>query len=170
MEPEFYVKKQPNTLATTKCLTHYTLNIASPQVWDSITVIETFGKECQKSLYMEKGKVTSKFPKMATGGKTNMFLPIALGSLGNDDGDGDQNRKKSNRFRLAKQQLCTCITLFCTFLCCCCTTKPWKCLILHFVEDRTTRQGLSFPKTLIRSLEFNSRKICKHLTNWMSWN
>ena len=24
---------------------------------------------------------------------------------------------KNNRFRLAKQQLCTCITLFCTFLC-----------------------------------------------------
>jgi len=30
--------------------------------------------------------------------------------------------KKSNRLRLAKQQLCTCITLFCTFFCRCCTT------------------------------------------------
>ena len=28
-----------------------------------------------------------------------------------------QERQKSNRFRLAKQQICTCITLFCTFLC-----------------------------------------------------
>ena len=54
MEPEFYVKKQSSVLATTKCLTHYTLNIASPQVWDSITVIETFGKEHQKSLYVDK--------------------------------------------------------------------------------------------------------------------
>ena len=30
---------------------------------------------------------------------------------------------KSNRFRLAKQQFCTCITLFCTFLCRRCTPK-----------------------------------------------
>ena len=30
---------------------------------------------------------------------------------------------KSNRFRLAKQQFCTCITLFCTFLCHRCTPK-----------------------------------------------
>ena len=94
---------------------------------------------------------------MATGGKTNMF---------------HQNRKKSNRCRLAKQQLCTCITFFWTFLCCRCMIKTWKCLISRFVEDRTTRQGLSssFPKTLIQSLEFNSRKICEHLTNWMTWN
>ena len=34
-----------------------------------------------------------------------------------------RGREKSNRFRLAKQQLCTCITLFCTFLCCRCTTS-----------------------------------------------
>ena len=30
--------------------------------------------------------------------------------------DGNENGKKSNRFVLAKQQLCTCITLFGTFL------------------------------------------------------
>ena len=39
---------------------------------------------------------------------------------------------KSNRFRLAKQQLCTCITLFCTFLCRHCTTATWNCLISRF--------------------------------------
>ena len=34
-------------------------------------------------------------------------------SSSNDDGDGIENGKKINRFRLAaKQQLCTCITLF----------------------------------------------------------
>ena len=32
-----------------------------------------------------------------------------------------RKRQKSNRFSLAKQQLCTCITLFCTFLCRHCT-------------------------------------------------
>ena len=38
------------------------------------------------------------------------------GSLSNDDGDCNENGKKTNRFRLAKQQLCTCITLLGTFL------------------------------------------------------
>ena len=42
-------------------------------------------------------------------------------------------RQKSNRFRLAKQQLCTCITLFCTFLCCRCTATTWDCLISRFM-------------------------------------
>ena len=37
-------------------------------------------------------------------------------------------RQKSNRFRFAKQQFCTCITPFCTFLYRRCTTTTWKCL------------------------------------------
>ena len=41
-------------------------------------------------------------------------------SLSNDD--GDNAKEKSNRFRLAKQQLCTCSTLFWTFLSRHCTT------------------------------------------------
>ena len=36
-----------------------------------------------------------------------------------------RERQKSNWFRLAKQQLCTCIMLFCTFLCRQCTTTTW---------------------------------------------
>ena len=38
---------------------------------------------------------------------------MLLASLRSDDGDGNENGKKAiDRFRLAKQQLCTCITLF----------------------------------------------------------
>ena len=37
-------------------------------------------------------------------------------------GRRQQERQKSNRFRLTKQQLCTCITLFCTLLSRRCTT------------------------------------------------
>ena len=55
-----------------------------------------------------------------------------------------REQQKSNRLRLAKQQLCTCITLFCTFLCCRCTTTKWKCLILRVVEDVNTRRWLLF--------------------------
>ena len=35
-----------------------------------------------------------------------------FGSSSNDDGDGNENHKKNIRFRLTKQQLCTCITFF----------------------------------------------------------
>ena len=44
------------------------------------------------------------------------------GTIGSLRNDGNENGKKSSRFRQAKQQLCTCITLFCTFLCRRCTT------------------------------------------------
>ena len=78
-----------------------------------------------------------------------------------------QERKKSNRFRLAKQQLCTCITLFWTFLCRRCTTTTWKCLISRCVEDFLFLWDSELQYSL---LEFNYRKICQHLTNWTSWN
>ena len=45
---------------------------------------------------------------------------------------------------LAKQQLWTCITLFCTFLCRHYMTTTWKCLISHFVENVNTRQWICF--------------------------
>ena len=74
--------------------------------------------------------------------------------------------------RLAKQQLCTCITLFCVLLCRHCTTTTWKYLTSRFVRHVRTRQRLSFsfPKLWYSLLEFNSRKNCQHLTNWTRWN
>ena len=76
------------------------------------------------------------------------------------------------RFRLAKQQLYTCITLFCTFLCRHCTTTTWKCLISRSAEIVNTRKQLyfSFPELSYSLLEFNSAKNCQHLTNWTRWN
>ena len=51
-----------------------------------------------------------------------------------------------------------------------CTTTTWKCLISRFVEDVNTRRlSFSFPELWYRLLEFNSGKICQHLTNWTSW-
>ena len=48
------------------------------------------------------------------------FSSFLLGSFGNDDGDGNENVKKA--IGLLRKQLCTYITLFCTFLCRHCTT------------------------------------------------
>ena len=80
-----------------------------------------------------------------------------------------QERQKSNRLRLAKQQLCTCIMLFVYFFAV--RTTTWKCLISLFVEDVNTREQLSFsfPELQYSLLEFNCRKICQHLTNWTRW-
>ena len=57
-----------------------------------------------------------------------------------------RERQKSifNWFRLTKQQLCTCITLFCTFLCRHCTTTTWNFIFSRFVEDVNTGQKFSF--------------------------
>ena len=52
-----------------------------------------------------------------------------------------RERQKCNRFRLAKQQLCTCIALFCTFVCRHCTRTTWKCLISRFVENVNTQDN-----------------------------
>ena len=40
---------------------------------------------------------------------------LILGNLSSDDGDVKENGEKKYRFRLAKPQLCTYITRFCTF-------------------------------------------------------
>ena len=69
-----------------------------------------------------------------------------------DDGDSDENGKKKNRFRV-KQQLCSCITLFCSFLCRHCTTTTWKCLrnSMASVVENTSRKPLEtrFPRLYI---------------------
>ena len=83
-----------------------------------------------------------------------------------------RERQKSNKFELKKQQLCACITLFCTFPRHC-TTMSWKCLISRFVEG-VNRQGnelsSSFSELRYSLLEFNSRKNCQVLTSWMREN
>ena len=47
---------------------------------------------------------------------------------------------KKKKVEKAKQHLCTCITLFGTFLCRHCTNTTWKFLISCFKEDVKTRQ------------------------------
>ena len=70
-----------------------------------------------------------------------------------------RRRQKSNRLRLAEEQLCTYITPFCTLLCRHCMATTWKCLISRIVKVVNTKQRLcfSFPE-LRHTLEFCSRK------------
>ena len=55
-----------------------------------------------------------------------------------------QEKKKSNSFKLAKQQLCMCITLSCIFVCHHCTITTWKGQNVRFVKDGNSRRQLSF--------------------------
>ena len=79
-----------------------------------------------------------------------------------------QRKRQRNRFWLAKQQFRARITLFCTFLCHRCTTTTWNLLISRLVEDVNTRQWFSDSsfKPRYSPLEYYSRKIHQHLTNW----
>ena len=72
----------------------------------------------------------------------------------------------------AKQQLCTFITLFCTFLCRRCKYTTWNFLISRSVEDVNTRQriSISFSEFAYGAFEFNSREMYQNLTNWTWWN
>ena len=53
------------------------------------------------------------------------------------------------------------------YICHHCTTTTWKCLISCCVQDRNTRQELYFSclELWYGPVEFNSKKICWHLTN-----
>ena len=84
-----------------------------------------------------------------------------------------QERQKSKGFRLAKQQLCTCVTHFCTFLCRRCTSTTWKHLNSRFVEDGTQDNNFLFIFLNFVSVPWNSTPksdLCQHLTNWTRQN
>ena len=78
-----------------------------------------------------------------------------------------RERLKSNRFTQGKQQLCTCITLFCTFICRRCATATWNCLFSRFSRGREQKTTIFFffSWTLTQSFRIQLQKICLYLTN-----
>ena len=96
-----------------------------------------------------------------------------IGSFSNDDGDVNKSRK-SNSFWLAKRQLCTCLTLFCTFLCHHCATTTLQCLISHDVlwSTRTQDNGIHFIFLNFDTVFYNStpEKTANIWRNWTRWN
>ena len=109
-----------------------------------------------------------------------LSLHNRIGSLSNDNGDGNENGKKKsdrfnlvprlsltepwepgcNRFRLAKQQLCTCITVFCNFHCRRCTTYDVKLPNLTFYGGREHKTAIFFffSWTSIQSIRIQLQK------------
>ena len=83
-----------------------------------------------------------------------------------------RQRERQNRLRLAKQQICTCITLFVKFLVVTAIDYDVKVPTFTFCRGREPKTTTYFFSSwsLLKSLEFNFWKICKHLTNWTRWN
>ena len=96
---------------------------------------------------------------------------VIIGIFSNDVDDGKENVIKAI-FRLAKQQLCTRSTLFCTFLCRRCAATKWNCQIFFFRgrKHKSTAFLIFFFQLTYSPLEFKFRKIYQHLTNWTTWN
>ena len=65
-------------------------------------------------------------------------MKVVYRTLRYHDGDDNGNVKKAIGW-MGKQQLCTCITLFCTFHCHHCTTTTEKYVISRFMEDENKR-------------------------------
>ena len=97
---------------------------------------------------------------------------LLKGSLRNDYDDGNENVKKEIGLDKQNNNSARASRFFCTFFCHRCTTTTWNCLISRFAEDGNKRQHLSFsfPELWCSPLEFNSKKLCQHLTNLRRWN
>ena len=122
---------------------------------------------CNDSRFQTIHCIINSVVSLATLASDTWFPPAYRRELKQRRRERQRERQKSNWLRLAKQELCTCITLFWTFLCRRCTGTTWKYLNSRSVEDGSTRQQLSFsfPELWYSPLEFNSEKICQHLTN-----
>ena len=86
-----------------------------------------------------------------------------------------RGRQKSNRFKLAKQQLCTVVHHAFLNICRRYTSVTWNFQISCFMEDGNTRQRFSSVLCLSGELryslsEFNSSKNHQPKTNQRSWN
>ena len=112
-----FYKGEILTCGTSLATTVWNTCIHFPNDW---AVITSIGSTYCKTIFYHKYLSTVRY--LNTKEKCGIMLPwqhtTTIGSLSNNDGDGNEDGKRSNRFtcRLAKQQLCTCIMLVCTFL------------------------------------------------------
>ena len=97
-------------------------------------------------------------------------LGQTTGTLRNYDGDDKENVKKAIGLISKKQQL-TCITLFCTFLCCPCTTTTWNDQILSLLGNGNGKVINSTISvwTRARSPIFSSNQNSLLLSNKANW-
>ena len=98
-----------------------------------------------------------------------------IGSWSNDVGDGNENGKKPSRFRLANNNFARASRFFVHFFA---FTARLRCEIANFESAKLLVLCRTWPKTndfiflqpWYSLLEFNSRIVCQHLTNWTRRN
>ena len=80
-------------------------------------------------------------------------------------------RQKSNSFN-EQNNSCTCVTLFCTFLSCPCTTTTWNDEILSLLENGNDKAINSNISVWIRARSplFNSNRNSLLLSNRANWD
>ena len=98
------------------------------------------------------------------GGDGSKFVPSdhltnvcgTIGSLRNDDDDGNENGKKAIGLDKQNNNFARASRFFCTFLCRRCTTTTWNFLISRFVADgeQKTTTFFFFFWTLMQSFRF----------------
>ena len=87
---------------------------------------------------------------------------LTIGSLSNDDGDGNENGKTELGLDWQNNNFACVSCFFVHFLAV--ATRPcmtWKCLMSRFVQEGNTRQQLSFsfPELWYSPFEFNTKKF-----------
>ena len=101
---------------------------------------------------------------------TENLYAIEIGNLSNDDGDGNENGKKCNRFVLAKPQIARTSHVFYISVQ---SLNDYDVKLPKFTfcggVNGTQRLSSSFPELPYTPLEFNSRKIRQHFTNLTRW-
>ena len=148
-----FITRIPKILVQICCLRLYlyieTVSVVGCYGWRGWhgVKLEKLGQFFFSSFISALAKVTNKLLWLVLPGKIYFISPKLyrnVRELKQRRPRRQRGRQKSNGVRLAKEKLCTCITLFYTFLCCRCMTTMWNCLIWRFVEDVNTRQWPSF--------------------------
>ena len=99
-----------------------------------------------------------------------MYLKVVLHCKHHNN--DDSNKVNKQLVLSAKQQLCTWVIVFSTFLSCPlhdCDTKPPNAMFYGWCEHTTTNFPSSF-WTWLSPYKFNCRKNSPHLTNWVGPN
>ena len=95
--------------------------------------------------------------------------PKTIVSLSNDDGDSNRSSKKAIGLHWQNNNFAHASCFLYTFLC----RKDYDVKMPNFTfcpgHEHKKTNFFSFPELRYSLLEFNSRKICQHLTNWTRW-
>ena len=109
--------------------------------------------------------------QLQTMDRHNEYCMDSLGSLSNDGGDGSENGKKAMGLDWQNNNFARASRFFVHFFS---VLHDYNVKVPTFTFCRErghkTTTFFSFSELSYSLLEFNSRKICQHLTNWASWN